>query len=636
MGKYEALAKDIVKNVGGKDNIKGLTHCVTRLRFKLKDESKAKDEVLKKMSGVITIMKSGGQYQVVIGNHVPYVYADVCEVAGINAELSKAVDEKWDKGKLFDRIIDMISSIFQPVLGVLAACGMLKGLNVMLSTLGLYSNKSGGYLLIDSIGGAIFTFLPVFLAYTAAKKFGLKPFVGMVIGCILCTPALQLSTMSAAGKPIFTLFKSTMFQSPVYNTFFGIPMISMDYTSTVIPAILIVYFASKCEKFFNKIVPDIIKFFFVPLLTLVVALPVGYLLIGPVATFASNIIASGILAVSNISPILSGAIMGAFWQVFVVFGLHWGLIPIYMNNIMTHGYDSFVTTGFACTWATTAIVLAIALKTKDKKLKALSFPAIVSGLFGVTEPAIYGIVLPKKKPFILSCIVSGVVGAYYGFANIKEYIIGGLGIFEFPSMINPKTGSFSSLYVAIIGAVAATVIAFVVEFIIYKDDEQNEVEEKPSSEELTKSDTILSPISGTVLPLSEAKDAAFANGTLGKGVVILPQKGEVVSPVDGTVTAMFPTLHAIGITSDSGIELLIHIGLDTVQLNGKGFEAFVKSDDKVKKGQKLIAFDKKSIEEAGYSLQTPVIITNSEDLLDIIETTEKDIKAKDELMKVVF
>lgn len=636
MGKYESLAKDIVKNVGGKDNIKSLTHCVTRLRFKLKDESKANDEVLKKMNGVITIMKSGGQYQVVIGNHVPYVYADVCEVAGISGEVSKVVDEKGDNGSLFDRVIDVISSIFQPVLGVLAACGMLKGLNVMFSMIGLYSNKSGAYLLIDSIGGAMFTFLPVFLAYTASKKFGLKPFVGMVIGCALCTPALQLSTMSAAGKPLFTLFKSTMFQSPVYNTFFGIPMISMDYTSTVLPAILIVYFASKCEKFFNKIVPDVVKFFFVPLLTLLVALPVGYLLIGPVATFASNMIASGILSINSISPILSGAIMGAFWQVLVIFGSHWGLIPIYINNVMTHGYDNFLTTSFATTWATTAIVLAIALKTKDKKLKALSFPAIVSGFFGVTEPAIYGVVLPKKKPFILSCIVSGLVGAYYGFANIKEYIVGGMGIFEFPSMINPKTGSLASLYVAITGAVAAIVIAFVVEFIIYKDDEQNGVEEEPSGKELTKSDTILSPISGTVLPLSAAKDAAFANGTLGKGVVILPQKGEVVSPVDGTVTAMFPTLHAIGITSDSGIELLIHIGLDTVQLNGKGFEAFVKCDDKVKKGQKLITFDKKSIEEAGYSLQTPVIITNSEDLLDIIETTEKDIKAKDELMKVVF
>lgn len=635
MGKYESLAKDIVKNVGGKDNIKSLTHCVTRLRFKLKDESKANDEVLKKMNGVITIMKSGGQYQVVIGNHVPYVYADVCEVAGISGEASNVVDEKGDKGSLFDRVIDVISSIFQPVLGVLAACGMLKGLNVMFSMLGLYSDKSGAYLLISSIGGAMFTFLPVFLAYTSAKKFGLKPFVGMVIGCALCTPALQLSTMSAVGKPLFTLFKSTMFQSPVYNTFFGIPMISMDYTSTVLPAILIVYFASKCEKFFNKIIPDVVKFFFVPLLTLLVALPVGYLLIGPVATFASNMIASGILSINSISPILSGAIMGAFWQVLVIFGLHWGLIPIYINNVMTHGYDNFLTTSFATTWTTTAIVLAIALKTKDKKLKALSFPAIVSGFFGVTEPAIYGVVLPKKKPFILSCIVSGLVGAYYGFANIKEYIVGGMGIFEFPSMINPKTGSLASLYVAIIGAVAAIVIAFVVEFIIYKDDEPNGVEE-PSGKELTKSDTILSPISGTVLPLSEAKDAAFADGTLGKGVVILPQKGEVVSPVDGTVTAMFPTLHAIGITSDSGIELLIHIGLDTVQLNGKGFEAFVKSDDKVKKGQKLITFDKKSIEEAGYSLQTPVIITNSGDLLDIIETTEKDIKAKDELMKVVF
>nr|WP_314459799.1 beta-glucoside-specific PTS transporter subunit IIABC [uncultured Clostridium sp.] len=639
MGKYEVLAKDIVKNVGGKENIISLTHCVTRLRFKLKDEGKANDEMLKNMEGVITIMKSGGQYQVVIGNHVPNVYADVCEVFGIRDDFSQVTEEKGDKN-LFNRFIDVISGIFQPILGIMAACGMLKGLNVMFTIFGLYSATSGGYLLIDAIGNVIFTYLPVFLGYTAAKKFGLKPFSGMAIGCILCTPAIQLSTLSAGGEPLITLFSGTMFQSPVYTSFFGIPMISMDYTSTVLPVILIVYFASKCEKIFNRIIPDVVKFFFVPLLTLLVALPVGYLLIGPVATFGSNIIANGILAIRNVSPVLSGAIIGALWQPLVILGLHWGIIPIYINNIATNGFDNFMMPFFGCTWVTSAVVFAIMVKTKDKKLKSLCFPAFVSGIFGVTEPAIYGITLPKKKPFIISCIISGLIGAFFGFADLREFIFGGMGIFEFPAMINPQTGDFSSVYTAVIGSVAALISGFLIMFLLYKDDQKENEAENGNTKSTTvlavKNDIILSPLSGSIKPLSQAKDSAFANGTLGKGVVIIPENGELTSPVDGTVTALFPTLHAIGITSESGIEILIHIGLDTVQLEGKGFKAFVQTDDKVKKGQTLLTFDKKSIEEAGYSLETPVLITNPGDILDIIETTKTTVKAKEELMTIVF
>lgn len=635
MGKYEQLAKNIVKEIGGKENISSLTHCITRLRFKLKDESKANDNALKNMDGVITVMKSGGQYQVVIGNHVPYVYADVCSVAGLsNESVSDSKDEA--KGKILDRLIDVISGIFQPILSVLAACGMLRGFNSMFATLGFYSNTSGGYLLLDTIGNAIFMFLPVFLAYTAAKKFGLKQFVGIVIGCALCTPAIQLSTLSAAGQPLYTLFEGTMFQSPIYTTFFGIPIISMDYTSTVMPAILIVYFASKCQKIFEKIIPEIVKAFFVPLFTLIVALPIGYLILGPVATFGSNIIATGLLQIRGLNPIIAGAIMGAFWQPLVIFGLHWGVIPIYINNIMTNGFDNFLMMSFATTWATTAVVLAIMIKTKDKKLKSLCLPAFISGLFGITEPAIYGIVLPKKKPFIVSCIISGIVGAYYGASNFSEYIMGGFGIFEFPSLINPQTGDLGNVYVGIIGTVVTVILAFIVMYVLYKDEEPKEIEAEKFDGVTTKDYIIASPISGKVLPLKQAKDAAFAEGTLGKGIIILPEEGEVFSPVDGTISALFPTLHAIGITSDNGIELLIHIGLNTVQLGGKGFKAFVSAGDKVKKGQKIITFDKKIIEEEGYLLETPVIITNSDDLLDIIETSEKVVKAKDELMTVIF
>lgn len=267
MGKYKELSQKIVQNIGGKDNVISLTHCITRLRFKLKDESIANDEVLKNMSGIVTVMKSGGQYQVVIGNHVSEVYEDVCEL--IDMDNLKNVEEVKKPSKPLDKFIDVISGIFQPILGIMAACGMVKGLNALFIAMGLYSGTSGGALIINAIGDALFTFLPLFLGYTAAKKFGLKPMLGLVIGAIMCYPAIQSSALSSTSEPLYTLFNNTIFQSPVYITFFGIPVISMDYTGTVIPVILVVYFASKCEKLFNKIVPDLVKFFFVPIVNFI-------------------------------------------------------------------------------------------------------------------------------------------------------------------------------------------------------------------------------------------------------------------------------------------------------------------------------------------------------------------------------
>ena len=403
MGKYTQLAKDIVQNVGGKENIRSLTHCITRLRFQLVDEGKANDDILKNMDGVVTVMKSGGQYQVVIGNHVPEVYADVCIIAGIGENTSSA-EAPAQKKNLFDAFIDTVSGIFQPILGIMAACGMVKGLNALFVALGLYPDTCGAYLIFNAVGDGLFHFLPLFLGYTAAKKFGLKPMIGLVIGAIMCYPGVQGSALSASGELLYTLFRGSMFESAIYTTFFGIPMIAMDYTGTVIPVIFVVYFAAKCEHFFNRLIPDLVKFFFVPMLTLLVVIPAGFLVIGPLATFGSTIIAEFVMTVRNFSPMIAGAIVGLTWQILVFFGLHWGFIPVYINNIMTNGYDNVMMPFFACTFATSAVVLAIWLKTKDRKLKDMAMPNFISGIFGVTEPAIYGILLPLKKPFIISCI----------------------------------------------------------------------------------------------------------------------------------------------------------------------------------------------------------------------------------------
>lgn len=670
MGKYENLAKEIVRNVGGRENVISLTHCITRLRFKLKDESIANDDVIKNMDGVVTVMKSGGQYQVVIGNHVPDVYADVMPLLGLEeGEVSQADQADTPSGSLFNRAIDVISGIFQPILGIMAACGMVKGLNALLVAMGLYTSTCGGYLVLNAIGDGLFNFLPLFLGYTAAKKFNLKPMVGLVVGAIMCYPTVQGSALSAGGNALYTLFSGSMFESQVYTTFFGIPMIAMDYTGTVIPVIFVVYFASICDKFFRRFVPDLVKFFFVPMLTLLVAIPAGFLLIGPLATFGSTIIASVVMTVRNFSPMLAGAIVGLTWQILVIFGLHWGFIPVYINNIMTNGYDNVMMPFFACTFATSAVVLAIFFKTRNRQLKEMALPNFISGIFGVTEPAIYGILLPLKKPFVISCIAGGIGGGFLGAFNFRKFMMGGMGIFEFPAMIEPD-GSMGNLIVAVIGVTISMAIGFAATMLFYKEDsavaaagavgddasgntdmatgrlgEDDKAGEedvsaqsrKPAGEKTPIIDQveIASPIKGKILKLENVKDDAFASGVLGKGAAILPEEGKVFAPADGEVSALFPTLHAIGIKTDDGIEILIHIGLDTVQLGGEGFEAMIKQGDRVKKGQLLVTFDREFITGKGYCLETPVLITNTDSFLDVVETSKDRVDAGENLLNVL-
>ncbi len=635
MGKYHELAKEIVKNVGGKENIAGLVHCITRLRFTLKDESEAKDDVLKAMEGVVTVMKSGGQYQVVIGNHVPEVFEDVMALIDLKEGGGQAEEAK--SGKLLDRAIDVVSGIFQPILGIMAACGMLKGLNTLFVAIGLYGAECGGYLIINAAGDALFTFLPLFLGYTAAKKFGLKPMLGLAVGGAMCYPGIQAGTLSAGLEPLYSLLEGTMFASPVYIDFFGIPVISVDYTGTVIPVILAVWFASKCEKFFNKFIPDLVKFFFVPMLTLLITLPVSVIFLGPVATFGSTLISEFTLAIRGFSPLLAGAIVGFTWQILVIFGMHWGFIPVYINNVMTLGYDNVMMPFFACTFATSAVVLAIFFKTKDKKLREMAVPNFISGIFGVTEPAIYGILLPLKKPFIISCIAGGIGGAFYGHFNFRKFILGGMGIFELPNMMNPD-GTMGNIVVAFAGIAISMAVGFLLTLLLYKDKKENDGEVQETVTNTKARDEkieIVSPLKGRIVKLSDVKDEAFSSGALGKGVAVEPEEGVLYAPADGTISALFPTGHAIGLTTETGPELLMHVGMDTVQLDGKGFKAFVAAGDSVKQGQKLLEFDIKLIQGEGYSLVTPVLVTNSDDFEAVTPSSETQVRAGDLLLSIM-
>lgn len=627
MSKYENLAKEILENVGGKENINSLTHCVTRLRFRLKDESKANDEALKNNPGVVTVMKSAGQYQVVIGNHVPLVYADVCELAGISNG-TQQVEEDAPQG-LFNKLIDIISGCFQPILGPLCAAGIIKGLNALLVfILGSSFNNSGTYMILNAIGDSIFNFLPIILGYTAAKKFNVNVIVGMIIGATLCYPTIQTDTLSAAGKAIGTL----PFIGSYYTKFIGIPFVSGNYTSTVVPVICIVALAAQIQKIAKKFVPEMLQNFFVPFFVLIISLPIGLLVIGPVVSLLTTVLSNMFAGLYAFSPIVTAFVIGALWQCLVIFGLHWALVPMAMVNIGNLGYDTILPGMLGTTFAATGVLAAMYLKLKDENKKALAIPGVISAFCGVTEPAIYGFLLPEKTPFVFSCIGGAVGGAIMGTVAVKQYVIGGLGIFSVVNFISPK-GNATGMIVSLIAGAVSLVVGFVLTMIFYKTNDQ-QVENK----EVTKleEETILAPIKGKVKPIEESSDAAFASGALGKGVVILPEEGKVYAPVTGTVTVLFPSLHAIGITSDAGVELLIHIGINTVQLNGEGFTAHIKQGDQIKQGQLLVEFDMNKIKEAGYSLETPVLVTNYADLKEVKNTNASSVQLQETLIEVKY
>ncbi len=634
MGKYEQLAKEIVKEVGGTENINSVTHCITRLRFRLKDESKANDKKIEAMDEVVTVMHSAGQYQVVIGNKVPYVYEDVCAVAGIKADTSSEEEEEAPKG-VFNKLMDIISGCFSPILGVMCAAGIIKGLNALLSfLLGGSYGTSGTYMVLNATGDAIFTFLPVALGYSSAKKFKLNPMIGMVIGLGLCYPNIQLSALES-GKAIGTL--------PVfgkyYKTFSGIPLLAGNYTSTVIPVLLLTALAAKIEKAAKKLVPEMLQNFFVPFFVLIITLPLGFLIIGPVVTLLTNLLSSGFSALYKASPVATGAVVGFFWQALVIFGLHWALVPLGLLNLTQLGYDTILFTGFfGASFAQTAALFAMYLKMKDKKRKNLALPAVISGLCGVTEPSIYGFTLPAKTPFIASMVGGGVAGGLINALGTKCYIYGGLGIFGFTNYISPK-GDASGMFNAIVSCAIAMVIGFVLTFILWKDDAPAKQEEKVQEESKQLTDQVIaSPMNGEVIALEDLKDAAFASGALGKGCGISPEISNdtpVYAPVTGTVTTLFPTLHAIGLTADDGTEVLIHIGLNTVQLEGKGFTSQIKQGDHVNAGDLLMNVDFAMMSKEGYEIQTPIIITNTNDYKDVLVEAKGQVKAHDVLLETI-
>lgn len=622
--KYDGLARIIIQNVGGKANIESLSHCITRLRFKLKDESKAQTEVLKGTDGVVTVIQSGGQYMVVIGNQVTDVYDAVISVGHLEsiaaAESNEQDKHNKEKGNPFNTFVGIVTSVFTPFLGVLCACGILKGFLALFVALGVLNGEGGTYNILYSLGDAAFYFLPVILGYTAAKRFKISEMEGIIIGCAMLYPYV----LSGSGHDI-----SNIFGIPVTMPAAG------DYSGSVIPVICAVAFAAWFEKKYKKYIPDTLKMFALPLITCIVTICLTFWIIGPVTSLLSSGLSWLFTYIYDVSPILLGLVVGLLWQVLVIFGLHWAVIPIMINNLQTVGFDTSMVGMFGTTFVQTGAVIGIMLKTKDKKLKSLCPPSIISGIAGVTEPSIYGITLPKKAPFVRTCIISGIAGAISCALGIKTYVGAGLGVFGYTACINVNTGDISGMIMAIVISIVCVIAGIVSEIIFYRDEPSKKTESTGNAASGKTGGVVAAPISGTVKALAEVEDEAFSSGAMGRGLAIIPSEGKVYAPIDGEISTFFPTGHAIGMTSDNGMEVLIHVGMDTVKLEGKGFTPRAAQGAHVKKGDLLLDFDMELIQKEGYSIVTPVIITNTDDYTDVVPTDVTDIKHGDDAITVL-
>lgn len=619
MSNTKELSKQIISLVGGESNVNSVFHCATRLRFKLKDNSKADKAALEKTPGVITVVENSGQFQVVIGNNVGTVYEQIMADTQLqDAEKKGGSDEDEGSTGILGKAVDVISSIFSPILGALAGAGVLKGLLALILSLGWISNTSGTYLVLNAASDSVFYFLPIFLAITAARKFKTNQFVSVAIAGALIYPAV-IAAVDSAG----TL------------SFLGIPVVLVNYSSSVIPIILAVWVQSYVEKGFRSIIHESVRNILVPMFALLIVIPLTFLVFGPVGSLISDGLASGYTWLYNLSPLAAGAIAGAFWQVFVIFGVHWGFVPIMLSNINTIGYDTMLPILSAAVLAQAGAVFAVFLKSRNTQMKALAGSSTLAAVFGITEPTIYGVTLKLKKPFIYACIAGAVGGAVIAAGGSRALAFSLPGLLALPTYIG------IGFTWAVVGLVIAFVLALLLVLLLGFDDPAAEsaapaAQANPApTPSVIQKEVVVSPLNGTLQALDTLPDEAFASGAMGKGIVIVPSSGRLTSPVNGTVTTVFPTGHAIGITSEDGAELLIHVGVNTVKLKGKHFDKKVQEGDQVKQGQLLLEFDLEAIREAGFVTATPVIVTNSAGYLDVLKSGEAEVKAGEYLLTLV-
>lgn len=614
-------AKDILEHVGGKENVKDVTHCFTRLRFVLKDESKADKKAVEQLEGVIQVVVSGGQFQVVLGSKVTKVYDAILPMVDLESSSDNEESSAGGKGNLLNSIFQTISKMFTPLIPAIAASGLIKGLltaaRLLAAGNGADISTNDTYVLLYAASEIIFYFMPIFLGYTAAKALKCNEIVAMTIGGFLCYPQVD-----ALIQDVDTVTR-----------IFGIPVIKggwtigdstrvFSYTESVIPILLAVFVLVYLERLLNKIIPQILQIILVPGLSLLIMVPLSLCLLGPVGIWAGNGIQALYNILMNFNTAIGGAVIGGLWGVFVIFGAHRALLPVGLNDVAVSGKQNLLAFAGAANFSQGGAALGVMLKTKNKEMKSVAASSTISAvLVGITEPAIYGCNLRLKKPMVCAVICGAVGGAIMGIGGVYGDSFannGVLTIFSYAAFgIRPFIFYLVGCIIAFFGA---AVMTYIVGFEDIPDKNQNPEKETADKKRLQDTDgaySITSPIEGKAIPLNQVNDEVFASEALGKGVAIIPEKGEVVAPADCTVTLIYPTLHAMGLTLDNGVELLVHVGMDTVNLEGKYFEKHVEEGTHVKKGTKIVSFDIDKIKQAGYDTTVPIVVGNTGDYEEV-------------------
>ncbi|MDR2024938.1 MAG: beta-glucoside-specific PTS transporter subunit IIABC [Hungatella sp.] len=619
---YAKSAQTMLEKVGGEKNVSGLSHCMTRLRFVLKDSTIPKDSEIEKVPGVIRVVRQGGQYQVVIGNEVSNVYKELLKLG--HFEENTGNKGEGPKENLFSRMCGFVAGCMTPLLPAMLGCGMLKVVLTLLTTFGLVDTTGSTYVILSAAGDAFFYFLPILLAMTTAKRLGSSIYLAMAVAALLIHP--EIVGLLGQGN----------------TTYFGLPVMAAVYSSSVLPIFLIVPIMGYIERFADKVCPSLLKVFLKPLMVIFITVPIALVVVGPMGSILGNYLAAGINFLYGKAGWLTIMLISAAMPFIVMTGMHYALMPMFAISMATFGFDAIVLiTMFCSNLAQGGASLGVAVRSRDENVKSTASASGISAIVaGVTEPAMYGVTLKYKTPMIAAVIGAAASGLYAGITHLVAYSMGGS-----PSSLTLITmiggEGFGNLINGVIAMIISLTVSFAMTLILYKPEEKAGEPEAsgnvPSEEKKPLVETIelASPLTGSVIPLTEVKDPVFAGGVLGEGIAIIPDEGKVYAPADGTINAVIDTKHAIGITTDTGAEVLIHVGLDTVRLGGEGFTLHCKEGDRVIKGSLLLEFDMEKIKEAGLSLTTPVLISNMNSFVSLKASDKKQVKAGEKLLTIV-
>lgn len=603
---YADLAKKILQYVGGKDNITFVMHCATRLRFTLKDIDKVDTKSIKELKGVIDVIIKNGQYQVCIGPDVIDVFHELNQLGTFTKQEN---DNSKEKKKIVDKFFEVISGIFTPIVPILMAAGMVGAVLTVLNLIGILPDTSPTYYVWNLIKEAGFYFLPIYVAYTASQKLGANPFLSMLLGGILLHP--QLNNFEALGLEQLN--------------FFGIAIKNVTYSSTILPIILSVWLLSYVEKFFNKICPHVIRAFSVPMLSTMIVVPIMLIVIGPAGAYLADYLSEFVQYLGDNLGFLAVGIIAALTPIMIATGTHSFAFPVIVTTLAMNGSEALIVPAMlAENIAMAGAAFAVGMQSKNKDVKAEANAATISALLGISEPAMYGINLPRKTPFYATIVASGIGGILAGLLGVKYYAIASASLVGLPANIGD--GSIMGVVYAGVVIVVSFISAFVLTKVLSKKDETIEPEIKNAIKEDNKKIEIKAPCNGAIVKLTEVDDSTFASEAMGKGIAMLPEEGILYSPVKGIVKTIFPTKHAIGLLSDDGAEIMIHVGIDTVQLEGKYFTTYVKPDQRIKIGDELLEFDIEEIKKLEYDIVTPIIITNSQEYLEVLECDKDQVK----------